>query len=56
MSRRDVKWLGIVVALAVAWILYGLLTMTDPSTGPHPEGSPAYTGSVEVPETGPVTP
>jgi hypothetical protein len=45
-----------VLALGLAWLIYGLLTMTDPSTGPHPEPSPALVGSGEVPETSPVQP
>ena len=51
--RRGIAVAAIVLVL-VAWLVWGLLHMTDPSTGPHPEGSPAYTGSVEMPETGPV--
>jgi hypothetical protein len=39
------------VGLALAALVHGFLTMTDPSTGPHPEGSPAYTGSAEAPES-----
>ena len=53
--RRGIAVAAIVLVL-VAWLVWGLLHMTDPSTGPHPEGSPAYTGSVEVPETSPVQP
>ena len=53
--RRGIAVAAIVLVL-VAWLVWGLLHMTDPSTGPHPEGSPAYTGSVEMPETGPVQP
>ncbi|HEY6679807.1 MAG TPA: hypothetical protein VI276_01235 [Actinomycetota bacterium] len=46
----------VLVGLVLAAFVYGFLTMTDPSTGSHPEGSPAYPGSVEAPEVGPVTP
>ena len=42
-----------IVKVLVAWKVWGLLHMTDPSTGPHPEGSPAYTGSVKVPDKEP---
>jgi hypothetical protein len=47
----------IFVGLALALLVYGFLTMTDPSPRhPVPEGSPAYAGDVDVPEVGPVTP
>ncbi len=54
--RRGIAVAAIVLVLALAWLVWGLLHMTDPSTGPHPEGSPAYMGPVEVPETSPVQP
>lgn len=53
--RRGTAVAAIMLVL-VAWLVWGLLHMTDPSTGPHPEGSPAYMGSVEMPETSPVQP
>ena len=52
------RWIAVaaIVLVLVAWLVWGLVHMTDPNTGLHPEGSPAYTGSVEVPETSPVQP
>jgi len=47
----------VLVGLALAWLVYGFLTMTDPPPKhPVPEGSPAYVGDVDAPEVGPVTP
>jgi hypothetical protein len=47
----------VLVALVLAALVYGFLTMTDPPPRhPVPEGSPAYVGDVEAPEVGPVAP
>jgi hypothetical protein len=47
MTARERTWAWVLgaIGLGLAWLLYGLLTMTDPAPlHPHPEGSPAYTG------------
>lgn len=54
--RRSAAWVAVTVALVLAWLVYGLLTMTDPAPRyPQPEGSPAYTGQVDAPEVGPAS-
>lgn len=55
--RRSAVWVAIALGLVVVYLAFGLLTMTDPApTHPVHEGSPAYTGAVDAPEVGPVTP
>ena len=55
MSSR--AWVAVAVGLVLVWLAIGLLTMTDPAPRyPQPEGRPAYSGTVDAPEVGPVQP
>lgn len=48
-------WILFVFALGLGWLVYGFLTMTDPSTGPHPEPNRSELVSPGAPEIGPAS-